>query len=80
MLAIFIQIFPMDMKAVAGSLVAITNWFTGWIVSYCFNFMLIWSQPGAYYGTIFKYFRYNYSSYIVLVVMKFTIEMTTYGF
>ncbi|WZZ63127.1 hypothetical protein YC2023_063234 [Brassica napus] len=42
------EIFPMDMKAVAGSLVAITNWFTGWIVSYCFNFMLIWSQPGTF--------------------------------
>ncbi|KAH0927863.1 hypothetical protein HID58_020119 [Brassica napus] len=42
------EIFPMDMKAVAGSLVAITNWFTGWIVSYCFNFMLIWSQSGTF--------------------------------
>ncbi|RID64473.1 hypothetical protein BRARA_E03407 [Brassica rapa] len=42
------EIFPMDMKAVAGSLVAITNWFTGWIVSYCFNFMRIWSQSGTF--------------------------------
>ena len=37
----------MDMKVVAGSLVTITNWFTGWIVSYCFNFMLIWSPTGT---------------------------------
>ncbi|CAA7041241.1 unnamed protein product [Microthlaspi erraticum] len=42
------EIFPMDMKVVAGSLVTITNWFTGWIVSYCFNFMLIWSQTGTF--------------------------------
>uniref|UniRef100_A0A0D3AFK4 Major facilitator superfamily (MFS) profile domain-containing protein n=1 Tax=Brassica oleracea var. oleracea TaxID=109376 RepID=A0A0D3AFK4_BRAOL len=42
------EIFPMDMKVVAGSLVTITNWFTGWIVSYCFNFMLIWSPTGTF--------------------------------
>ncbi|CAH8392399.1 unnamed protein product [Eruca vesicaria subsp. sativa] len=42
------EIFPMDMKVVAGSLVTITNWFTGWIVSYCFNFMLLWSQSGTF--------------------------------
>ncbi|CAN6922285.1 BnaC01g39830D [Brassica napus] len=42
------EIFPMDMKVVAGSLVTITNWFTGWIVSYCFNFMLIWSATGTF--------------------------------
>ncbi|XP_024015084.1 sugar transporter ERD6-like 9 isoform X2 [Eutrema salsugineum] len=42
------EIFPMDMKVVAGSLVTITNWFTGWIVSYCFNFMIIWSQTGTF--------------------------------
>ncbi|KFK37918.1 hypothetical protein AALP_AA3G047200 [Arabis alpina] len=42
------EIFPMDMKVVAGSLVSITNWFTGWIVSYCFNFMLNWSQTGTF--------------------------------
>ncbi|CAH2055050.1 unnamed protein product [Thlaspi arvense] len=42
------EIFPMDMKVVAGSLITITNWFTGWVVSYCFNFMLIWSQTGTF--------------------------------
>ncbi|CAD5322126.1 unnamed protein product [Arabidopsis thaliana] len=42
------EIFPMDMKVVAGSLVSITNWFTGWIVSYCFNFMLLWSPTGTF--------------------------------
>ncbi|KAF8091877.1 hypothetical protein N665_0433s0042 [Sinapis alba] len=42
------EIFPMDMKVVAGSLVTITNWFTGWVVSYCFNFMLIWSPTGTF--------------------------------
>ncbi|KAL1211690.1 Sugar transporter ERD6-like 12 [Cardamine amara subsp. amara] len=42
------EIFPMDMKVVAGSLVSITNWFTGWIVSYCFNFMFSWSQTGTF--------------------------------
>ncbi|XP_010464027.1 PREDICTED: sugar transporter ERD6-like 9 [Camelina sativa] len=42
------EIFPMNMKVVAGSLITITNWFTGWIVSYSFNFMLLWSQTGTF--------------------------------
>ncbi|CAN6888629.1 unnamed protein product [Brassica oleracea] len=37
------EIFPMDIKVLAGSLVTIANWFTGWIANYCFNFMLVWS-------------------------------------
>ncbi|OAP04105.1 hypothetical protein AXX17_AT3G04940 [Arabidopsis thaliana] len=37
------EIFPMDIKVLAGSLVTIANWFTGWIANYAFNFMLVWS-------------------------------------
>ncbi|CAG7878386.1 unnamed protein product [Brassica rapa] len=40
------EIFPMDIKVLAGSLVTIANWFTGWIANYCFNFMLVWSPAG----------------------------------
>ncbi|XP_010485981.1 PREDICTED: sugar transporter ERD6-like 12 isoform X1 [Camelina sativa] len=42
------EIFPMDIKVLAGSLVTITNWFTGWIANYCFNFMFFWSQTGTF--------------------------------
>ncbi|KAG5399160.1 hypothetical protein IGI04_020974 [Brassica rapa subsp. trilocularis] len=42
------EIFPMDIKVLAGSLVTIANWFTGWIANYCFNFMLVWSPAGTF--------------------------------
>ncbi|XP_024015352.1 sugar transporter ERD6-like 12 isoform X2 [Eutrema salsugineum] len=42
------EIFPMDIKVLAGSLVTIANWFTGWIANYCFNFMLVWSPTGTF--------------------------------
>uniref|UniRef100_A0A1J3IE36 Sugar transporter ERD6-like 12 n=1 Tax=Noccaea caerulescens TaxID=107243 RepID=A0A1J3IE36_NOCCA len=42
------EIFPMDIKVLAGSLVTIANWFTGWIANYCVNFMLVWSPTGTF--------------------------------
>ncbi|VVA96562.1 unnamed protein product [Arabis nemorensis] len=42
------EIFPMDIKVLAGSLVTIANWFTGWMANYCFNFMLVWSPTGTF--------------------------------
>ncbi|AEE74233.1 Major facilitator superfamily protein [Arabidopsis thaliana] len=42
------EIFPMDIKVLAGSLVTIANWFTGWIANYAFNFMLVWSPSGTF--------------------------------
>ncbi|KAL1211718.1 Sugar transporter ERD6-like 12 [Cardamine amara subsp. amara] len=42
------EIFPMDIKVLAGSLVTIANWFSGWIANYCFNFMLVWSPTGTF--------------------------------
>jgi SP family facilitated glucose transporter-like MFS transporter 8 len=40
------QIFPINMKGSAGSLVTLVNWFSSWTVSYAFNFLLIWSTYG----------------------------------
>ncbi|CAN8269659.1 unnamed protein product [Cochlearia groenlandica] len=42
------EIFPIDIKVLAGSLVTIANWFTGWIANYYFNFMLVWSPTGTF--------------------------------
>lgn len=43
------EIFPMNVKASAGSLVTLANWSTGWLVTYTFNFMLQWSPIGTFY-------------------------------
>jgi SP family facilitated glucose transporter-like MFS transporter 8 len=42
------EIFPMDIKVLAGSLVTIANWFTGFIANYLVNFMLVWSPSGTF--------------------------------
>ncbi|KAG5549297.1 hypothetical protein RHGRI_014600 [Rhododendron griersonianum] len=43
------EIFPVNIRGSAGSLVTFTNWFTAWIVSYSFNFLFDWSSPGVFF-------------------------------
>ncbi|KAK1292541.1 Sugar transporter ERD6-like 16 [Acorus calamus] len=38
------EIFSMEIKGVAGSMVTLLNWFGSWIVSYAFNFLMSWSS------------------------------------
>ncbi|ESW19840.1 hypothetical protein PHAVU_006G159600 [Phaseolus vulgaris] len=45
------EIFPINVKGTAGSLVVLLNWLGAWIVSYTFNFLMSWSSP----GTLFLY-------------------------
>ncbi|KQJ81720.1 sugar transporter ERD6-like 5 [Brachypodium distachyon] len=45
------EIFPIHMKGSAGSLVTLVNWLGSWIISYAFNFLLLWSS----YGTFFMF-------------------------
>jgi hypothetical protein len=40
------QIFPINMKGAAGSLVTLVSWLGSWIVSYAFNFLLVWNSYG----------------------------------
>jgi hypothetical protein len=40
------QVFPINMKGSAGSIVSLVNWFSSWIVSYVFNFLMEWSSAG----------------------------------
>ncbi|KAF5740558.1 sugar transporter ERD6-like 5 isoform X1 [Tripterygium wilfordii] len=42
------EIFPINVKASAGSLVALVNWSCSWLVTYTFNFMLEWSPAGTF--------------------------------
>ncbi|GMY21348.1 sugar transporter ERD6-like 8 isoform X1 [Fagus crenata] len=45
------EVFPINLKGIAGSLVTVVNWFGSWVVSYTFNFLMDWSS----YGTFFVY-------------------------
>ncbi|CAI0434914.1 unnamed protein product [Linum tenue] len=43
------EIFPMNVKAVAGTLVTLVNWSSSWLVTYTFNFMLQCSAAGTFF-------------------------------
>ncbi|XP_021291895.1 sugar transporter ERD6-like 16 isoform X2 [Herrania umbratica] len=62
------EIFPINVKGVAGSLVVLVNWLGAWAVSYTFNFLMSWSPS----GTFFVYS--GFSVMTVLFVAKFVPE------
>lgn len=41
------EIFPVNVKASAGTLVTLVHWSCAWIVTYSFNFMMEWSSTGT---------------------------------
>ncbi|KAL0647512.1 hypothetical protein Bca4012_045803 [Brassica carinata] len=43
------EIFPINVKGIAGSLVVLVNWSGAWAVSYTFNFLMSWTSPGTFY-------------------------------
>ncbi|XP_043719143.1 sugar transporter ERD6-like 7 [Telopea speciosissima] len=45
------EIFPINVKGTAGSLVTLVNWLGSWVTSYTFNLLVTWSS----YGTFFFY-------------------------
>ncbi|KAF8112114.1 hypothetical protein N665_0067s0033 [Sinapis alba] len=43
------EIFPIDIKGSAGSLVTVVSWVGSWIISFAFNFLMNWSPAGTFY-------------------------------
>ncbi|KAK9139512.1 hypothetical protein Scep_009193 [Stephania cephalantha] len=48
------EIYPINIKGVAGSLLTLLNWFISWICSYTFNYLMSWSSYGTFiiYGVV----------------------------
>ncbi|XP_056860724.1 sugar transporter ERD6-like 2 isoform X2 [Raphanus sativus] len=43
------EIFPVNVKVTAGSLVTVSSWFFSWVIIYSFNFTMQWSASGTYF-------------------------------
>nr|XP_043636892.1 sugar transporter ERD6-like 7 [Erigeron canadensis] len=59
------EIFPINIKGVAGSLATLVNWFGAWVMSYTFNFLLSWSS----YGTFIIYAAINAGAIVFVIKM-----------
>ncbi|KAL0732523.1 hypothetical protein Bca4012_008732 [Brassica carinata] len=42
------EIFPMNVKVSAGTLVTLANWSFSWIIAFAFNFMIVWNASGTF--------------------------------
>ncbi|GLT99231.1 hypothetical protein SLE2022_166830 [Rubroshorea leprosula] len=62
------EIFPINVKGVAGSLVVLVCWLGAWIVSFTFNFLINWSSSGTFY----VYSAFSFLT--ILFVAKFVPE------
>ncbi|XP_074574183.1 sugar transporter ERD6-like 5 isoform X2 [Curcuma longa] len=43
------EIFPLNMKGTAGSLVTFVSWAGSWVVSFGFNFLMMWNSAGTFF-------------------------------
>ncbi|KAK2640601.1 hypothetical protein Ddye_028396 [Dipteronia dyeriana] len=43
------ELFPLNIKAIGGSLVTLINWFGSWVISYSFFYLFSWSSVAIFY-------------------------------
>ncbi|KAJ6674856.1 hypothetical protein OIU85_011062 [Salix viminalis] len=59
------EIFPLNIKGVAGSVATLVNWFCAWAVSFTFNLLFSWSS----YGTFILYAAINAVTIVFVVLL-----------
>ncbi|KAJ7008404.1 hypothetical protein NC653_007161 [Populus alba x Populus x berolinensis] len=59
------EIFPINIKGVAGSLATLVNWFGAWAISYTYNYLMSWSS----YGTFILYAAINALAIVFVVTV-----------
>ncbi|XP_057717918.1 sugar transporter ERD6-like 7 [Arachis stenosperma] len=59
------EIFPINIKGLAGSVATLVNWFGAWLCSYTFNFLMSWSS----YGTFIVYAAINAVAIVFIIVV-----------
>ncbi|KAK6937461.1 Major facilitator, sugar transporter-like [Dillenia turbinata] len=59
------EIFPINIKGVAGSLATLVNWFGAWLISYTFNYLMSWSS----YGTFILYAAINALAFLFIITV-----------
>ncbi|KAL8143118.1 hypothetical protein V2J09_016150 [Rumex salicifolius] len=57
------EIFPINVKGMAGGIATLVNWFGAWLISYTFNFLMDWSS----YGTFILYAAINALAIVFIV-------------
>ncbi|KAF8015159.1 hypothetical protein BT93_H0840 [Corymbia citriodora subsp. variegata] len=59
------EIFPINIKGVAGGFATLVNWFGAWAVSYTFNYLMSWSS----YGTFLIYAAINAAGMVFVITV-----------
>ncbi|KAI6695666.1 hypothetical protein NL676_023376 [Syzygium grande] len=59
------EIFPINIKGVAGGFATLVNWFGAWAVSYTFNYLMSWSS----YGTFLLYAAINAAGMVFVITV-----------
>uniref|UniRef100_A0A7N0TWA6 Major facilitator superfamily (MFS) profile domain-containing protein n=1 Tax=Kalanchoe fedtschenkoi TaxID=63787 RepID=A0A7N0TWA6_KALFE len=59
------EMFPVNVKGVAGSLASFVDWIGAWTISYTFNYLILWSS----YGTFLLYAAVNVLAILFVLIM-----------
>lgn len=69
------QIFPIEVKGSAGSLVSVVSWFGSWIVTYSFNLASEWSSAGNSAAAALSLGSSGLCSSVLVLFLFFQVEM-----
>lgn len=75
------QIFPINVKGSAGSLISLANSSSSWMITYTFNFMMEWSSSGRTNTTLIFFFPFCFIYLILLLlIISWNANLGTFFF